>query len=71
MKMTLLKKDKKIGTSGGGPNDLMKGTSTARHLHFSLWDINGTPLPPAPWLPDNRSWWIKARDFLTKTNQPL
>ena len=67
----IVKKGQKIGTSGGGPNDLMKGNSTARHLHFSLWDINYNPLPPAPWLPDNRSWWTKSIDFLTKTNQPL
>ena len=67
----IVKKGQVIGVSGGGKEDDNRRNSTGRHLHFSLWDGNGNPTPPAPWLPDNRSWWQKTWDFLTKTNEPL
>ena len=56
----IVKKGQLLGMSGGGANDPMKGTSSARHLHFALRTKissgKNNALPPAPWLPDNDTW---------------
>ena len=64
-----VRKGQKIGMSGGhGTLDDNPGNSNDRHLHFAL--LNGSNhIPPAPWLPDDDTWWQNTQQWFAQLNE--